>query len=369
MRIVLTGGGTGGHIYPLVAVARRIKEKIGEGAEFLFVGPDGKFEKEAMAKENIPSKIITAGKVRRYFALANFFDPFKTFFGFLQSLWILLWYMPDGVFSKGGYASVPVVIAAWFYRIPVLIHESDAIPGSANRVLDSFAKRIAYSYPTVQRYFPTSKLLLTGNPVREDLLGGSTEEAGKKYNLFESKPVILVLGGSQGSKTINETIVKLIPQLIHKYQIIHQTGEDNYEEVVHKAGTLGFKAGREGYFPIAFMDSNGLRDALAVANLVISRAGANAISEIAAYGKPSILIPLSSAANNHQQMNAFELASIGAAVALEENNLGEHLLMEKINMLLDNNELANQMAEKIKVFYHPDAAEKITEGLLDLIEN
>lgn len=366
MRIVLTGGGTGGHIFPLVVVAREIRKKIGAEAELLFIGPKGKLEEETMAKENIPVKFISVGKARRYFSVQNFLDFFKAIAGVIKSLWLLLVWMPDVVFSKGGYASVPVVIAAWLYHIPILIHESDAIPGVANKILGKLAKRIAVSYPSARDYFEGARVALTGNPLREEMLGGNSEEARKKFQLSDAKPVIFVTGGSQGAMFLNEAIVNILPQLLHKYQIIHQTGENNLEEVVRAAGVQGIKAGKDGYIATPFLQIEELRDALAVADLVISRAGSDSISTIAAYGKPSIIIPLPTAANNHQQMNAYKLAEIGAALVLEEGNLGPDMFLERIETLMNNAELKKNMGEKIKVFYHPDAAEKIVEGLLGI---
>lgn len=367
--IILTGGGTGGHIFPLVAVAREIQEKLRDEAEFLFIGPAGKLEKEAMEKEGIASKIILCGKMRRYFSLKNIPDAFRTPIGIIQSLWLMLKFMPDAVFAKGGYASFPVVIAAWLYRIPVLIHESDAIPGSSNRVMASFANRIAYSYPTAEEYFPKMKLFLTGNPIRQEILGGSMEIARNKFNLAESMPTILVIGGSQGCQAINEAIIRVLPQLLHRAQVIHQTGDENFDSVVRGAATVGVKAGHGGYQVFPFLSAEDLGSALAASDLVITRAGANAISEIAAYGKPLIIIPLTNSANNHQQMNAYAIAKIGGAIVLEESNLGEHILLEKIDILLHDKGLARDMGEKARVFYHPDAAERIAEGVINLIEN
>jgi len=254
MRIVLTGGGTGGHIFPLISVAKKLREKGGMDLELLYIGSGAQLEQEVMNQENIPTKFILSGKMRRYFSLQNFIDPFKTIIGFIQSLLILLWYMPEAVFSKGGYVAVPVVVAAWLYRIPVLIHESDAIPGSSNGMLAKFATRIAVAYPEAATYFEASKTAIYGNPVREDINRGNAEEARKTLGFTESKPVILVIGGSQGSEVINEAIARILPKMLMRAQIIHQTGEKNYEDAVHLAGEFGIKAGREGYQPMKFID-------------------------------------------------------------------------------------------------------------------
>lgn len=365
MRIVLTGGGTAGHIYPLLTVARKIREKMGEKAKLVYIGAGSNFE-EIMEANGITQKRIIAGKVRRYFSWLNFVDFFKLPIGFIQSLWILFWYMPDVVFSKGGYVSLPVVLAAWLYRIPVIIHESDAYPGLANRMLAGLAKRIALAYPSAKKYFSEDKTALIGNPVREELAGGSAEAARNFFNFTESKPVIFVTGGSQGSQTVNSALARILQVLLQRTQIIHQTGENNYESMVHLAGEFGIKAGREGYYPIKFLNEKELCNAYALADLVISRAGANSITDIAANGKPSILIPIDRSANDHQRMNAYELAKVGGALVLEEGNLGENILLEKIEKIMDDEPLRNKMSEKIKSFYHPQAAEHLANGVIEL---
>jgi UDP-N-acetylglucosamine--N-acetylmuramyl-(pentapeptide) pyrophosphoryl-undecaprenol N-acetylglucosamine transferase len=366
MRIVLAGGGSGGHLFPLVAVAKKLRDLLGSDCELLYVGTGGDLEKDTMEKEGIPAKHVLSGKKRRYFSFQNLIDPLKIPIGIIQSLWILLWFMPDAVFAKGSYASVPVVIAAWIYHIPVLIHESDAVPGTANQLMAKFANRVAASYPHAEQYFPAHDVALTGNPIREGIDQGDVEILRQRLGLTESKPIILVMGGSQGSRIINNAIIKILPQLLQRVQVVHQTGEKNYDDVVRFAAEFGIKAGHDGYAPIKFMDADLIRHAYAGANLVISRAGANSISEIAANGKPAILIPLESAANDHQAMNAYELARVGGALVLEESNLGEHILFDKINKLLDDPELCQNMGDKIRSFYHPEAAEKIAHGLIEL---
>ncbi len=366
MRIVLTGGGTGGHLFPLIAVANKIKEKIGPEAKFLYIGSGAEMEKSVMAENGIPTKHVLSGKMRRYFSMQNFTDVLKIPIGFLQSLWVLFGFMPDVIFSKGGYVAVPVVIAAWIYHIPILIHESDSIPGVSNQFLAKFANRVAVAYPSAEQYFSREKIALTGNPVRFQVTDGDAMMMRSQLGFTTSKKTLLVLGGSQGSQVINEAIVKILPQLLYNYQIIHQTGEKNFNEVLAGAAQHGIKAGREGYYAVPFLNANQLRDSFALCDLVISRAGANFISEIAANGKPAILIPLENSANDHQRMNAFALAKIGAAFVLEESNLGQHLLFEKTEKILSDDNLRGQMIERVKTFYHPNAADVIANGVIEL---
>lgn len=366
MKILLTGGGTGGHIFPLVAVAKKMRAKIGSELELLYVGSGAILEKEVMAKEGIKAKFVKSAKLRRYFSLENIFDLWKMPVGFLQSLWLLLWFMPDAIFSKGGYVSVPVILVAWLYRIPVFIHESDAVPGMANQFLAKFAKRIGVAYPSAEQYFPKDKTAFVGNPMRENVTGGDGYALREKIGFTQSRKTILVLGGSQGSKTVNDMVVRNLPKLLRQAQIIHQTGERDYERVVHFAAEQGVKAGHEGYLPLKFLDEISLRDAYALCDMVISRAGANTIAEIAANAKPVILIPLEGSANDHQRMNAYSLAKIGAAIVLEENNLGEHILLQKIESILNDADLAVSMGQKIKTFHHESATEVIANAVIEL---
>ena len=366
MKILLTGGGTGGHIFPLVAVAKKMREKIGSELELMYVGSGAQLEKDVMAHENIQAKFVKSAKLRRYFSPENFLDLWKVPVGMIQALWILLIFMPDAVFSKGGYASIPVVLAAWIYRIPVFIHESDAVPGLANEFLAKFAKRIGVAYPSTEEFFPKDKTAFVGNPMRDNIATGDAYSLRSKLGFTQSRKTILVLGGSQGSKTVNDAIVKILPKLLHRAQIIHQTGEMDFERVVHFAAEEGIKAGHEGYYPVKFLDENFMRDAYALCDMVIGRAGANTIAEVAANGKPIILIPLEGSANDHQRMNAYDLAKIGGAIVLEENNLGENIFLEKVDLILNDENLSRSMSEKIKTFYHPNATEKIANAVIEL---
>lgn len=183
MRIVLTGGSSGGHLFPLVAVAKELRRILGAQAELVYIGTGGPLEKRTMEKESIPAKHVLSGKRRRYFSWQNFIDPFKVPIGIIQSLWMLLWYMPDVIFAKGSYASVPVCIAGWIYRIPILIHESDARPGTANELIAKIARRVAASYPSAEKYFPAHEVALTGNPIRPEINQGSAQVLREKFEL------------------------------------------------------------------------------------------------------------------------------------------------------------------------------------------
>ena len=367
MRIVLTGGGSGGHIFPLVAVAKELRKRYPD-VELLYIGTKsqmGDLAEKVMKQEEIPVKNIFTGKLRRYFSFEYFLDIFRFPIGIIQSLFHLLVYMPDAVFSKGGYASVPVVLVAWLYRIPVLTHESDSSPGWANRISGKFCKYIAISYPETQKYFLEEKVLLTGNPIRKELLEGNPQRAYKRWKLNNQIPVVFVLGGSQGSVTINRAIVKALGEITKTAQVVHVTGKNDYESTISEAGKRGFKSGHSKYMAIPFLNREEMADMYSIASLVISRAGANSITEIAANKLVSILIPFES---HDQPMNAFHLAKKGGALVLEELNLGPHILVSKIEELLHSATLRKQMSENVAEFYHPDAAKKIVDGIVKMLE-
>ena len=368
MRILLTGGGTGGHITPLIAVAREIK-KISEekglpAPEFLYLGPNG-FSKELLKKENIKTKIILAGKLRRYFSLSNISDLIKLPIGLIQSIWHVFVFMPDIVFAKGGYGSVPGVLASRLFRIPVVLHESDTIPGLANKFLSGFAKKIAISFSISTKFFSKDKTALTGNPIRESIFRGTTEQAKSTFGLTSGKPIIFIFGGSQGAQPINELVLQILPQLLEKYELIWQTGMINYEEIIRETKKI-LNPIPDNCHIAAFMEENLISSAFVASTLVISRAGASNIFEIAACAKPSILIPLPNSASDHQRENAFEYAKTGATIVIEQANLTPHLFLNEISRLMNDPELLAKMSESAKSFAKPNAARQIAEEILKL---
>ncbi len=368
IRIVLSGGISGGHTFPLLAVSQSIHKKSPLPVEFLFIGSKGKFETVAMNEAGIPVKFVVTGKWRRYFSFQNFIDIFKIPFGFLQALWYLFWFMPNAVFAKGGSASVPVVLAAWLYRIPVVIHDSDARAGVANTFLARFASRVAVSYESAKEFFPKQKTALTGNPVRPEIILGNKEAAAAAFSLRTDAPTVLVIGGSQGARILNEHILLILPALLEKgIQVIHITGENNFEEIVTATTNFGLDIKTGLYRPISFVGAKALADLYALSQIVISRAGAGTIAELAATKKASILVPLATAANNHQHMNAYEVAERGAAIMIEEPNLTEHLLLQYLEELFNDEPERQKLGEALHaVFYHPEAADKIAVVLLEL---
>ncbi len=373
IHVLLTGGGTGGHSFPLIAVARALREQNGTADTALrYIGPKSPMmdkEREIFEAEDIPTAFIFAGKVRRYVALQNFLDPFVTVIGIVQSLYLVLRHMPDVVFAKGGYGAMPVVLVAWLYRIPIMIHESDAVPGIANRIMGKFARRIGITYQHAQDFFSERKVALVGVPIRKTIIDGDAARARQRFGLRAERPVVFIVGGSQGARVINKAVVTALPALRKRVQVIHQTGEAHYESVVHAAAKEGFKAGHDGYAPKGFLSPEEMGDALSIADVVISRAGASAIAEIAAHGKAAILVPLNLSANDHQRMNAYEIAKSGGAIVLEESNIGRAMLTETVFKVLDDEVLRTKMEKNITAFYHPLAAEHIAQGLREMAIN
>ena len=371
-RVLLLGGGSGGHVFPLVAVASALKEKsqqAGVSLELMMMG-DGKLIKNAATETGLKFRLILAGKFRRYFSPLTIIDIFKMPVGFFQALWHIFWFMPDVVFVKGGYASLPGALVARLYFIPLFIHESDSIPGLANRVLGKLAKTIFVSFNSSQKYFKHSKTVLTGNPVRKELIMGDKPTAMTKFGLNSNFKTILVAGGSQGAQKINKIIIDSLVLLVKDFQIIHQCGESQFQLVKTESKKI-IKEG-EGEYANAvitnyklypFFNANDMALAYAAADIIISRAGASNISEIAMLGKPAIIIPITNSSANHQLENALEISKFGVAM-IEEENLTPHIVINQIKSLLEPEKLSS-ISEKLKTFAVFDAAEKIAEILLN----
>lgn len=371
MRIVLLGGGTGGHFYPLVSVARALRTIAEEerivSLELTLMG-DTPYDTEALKEEDILFEHVSAGKVRRYFSLKNFSDSIKTIRGIFQALWKFTTHPPDVVFSKGGYDSFPVLVAARLYKIPVIIHESDAVPGAVNQWASKFAARIGVSFPEAAKYFPQDKVALVGNPIRSNVLGGSQDEAFDIFDLESGIPTVLILGGSQGSQKINDVVLSMLPELTQKAQIIHSTGKANFATIQQEADIAMGEQNphKKRYHPSAFLDASHLRNASFVADVIVSRAGAGSIFECAAWGRPAILIPLPSAAQDHQRENAYNYARTGAAEVVEEANLTPHLLLASITKIISDPRHKDEMKQAANTFARIDAGRKIANELLRL---
>jgi UDP-N-acetylglucosamine--N-acetylmuramyl-(pentapeptide) pyrophosphoryl-undecaprenol N-acetylglucosamine transferase len=370
MKIVFTGGGTGGHFYPIIAIAQKVNQIIDRenivGAK-LYYFSDSPYDKQALFENGLLYEQVNAGKMRIYFSLKNISDMVKVFFGTLSALVKLFSIYPDVVFGKGGYASFPTLLAARILRIPVVIHESDSAPGRVNKWAGSFAERIALSYKDAAVYFPAKNIAWTGQPVRSEIENITEKNKALRYFKLESElPVVLVLGGSQGAELINNVVIDALPELIKKYQVIHQTGVNNFKVVHGRAEVvLGNNPDRAKYTPLAFLNPLQMKNAAGAADIVVSRAGSQ-IFEIAAWGIPSILIPITNSNQDHQKKNAFAYARAGCCSVIEEMNMTSHILISEIDRLINDKNLEQHMKDSTKNFYKPDAAMKIAREIVNI---
>ena len=323
-KIVLTGGGTAGHVTPNLALLPSLKEL---GYEIHYIGSYNGIERKLIEGAGIPYDGISSGKLRRYFDLKNFSDPFRVLKGCAEAMRLMKKYRPDVVFSKGGFVAVPVVLAAKHYKVPTIIHESDMTPGLANKICIPSAAKVCCNFPETLEYLPKEKAVLTGSPIRKELLAGDRLTGLNYSGLSASRPIILVIGGSLGSIAVNNQIRKILPKLLDSFQVIHICGKGNLDESL---------IGRAGYVQYEYVDAP-LRHLFAAADLMVSRAGANSICEILALRKPNILIPLSAAASRGDQiLNAHSFEKQGFSKVLEEEQMTEESLLSAIRDTFEN---------------------------------
>jgi UDP-N-acetylglucosamine--N-acetylmuramyl-(pentapeptide) pyrophosphoryl-undecaprenol N-acetylglucosamine transferase len=368
MRILFTGGGTGGHFFPIIAISRELKRIAEEDrildVELYYLGPDTSM-REALLREEIVSDVIFAGKMRRYFSFATIVDAVKIILGVLQSFWKLFVITPDVIFSKGGFASFPILFVARIYRIPVMIHESDAVPGIVNRWSGKFARRVAVAFPDAVGYFPRERTAVVGNPIRKRLLGGIKEDSKEHLAIFSDKPVVFVVGGSQGAAPLNQMMLEGLPQFLHEFEVIHQTGEGEFPDISKQALVLLTSETKPRYHIFPFLDETRMRESYAACDIVLARAG-SMIFEIAAAGRPAVLVPLPHAAQDHQRENAYAYAKAGAAVVVEEANATPNLMLHTLLKLIGNPDIMKQMADAAEKFARVDSAELIAREILSL---
>jgi len=369
-RILFTGGGTGGHIYPIIAIVRELRRIYpgNEDLDIFYMGAKDELSLILLSQEGVRAKGIFSGKLRRYFSFQNFIDIlFKIPLGVLQSFYYLIRVKPDLIFSKGGYGAVPVILSGRLLGIPIFIHESDVVPGLANKLAAGWAKKIFISFPKTE-YFPLEKTILTGNPIRKEITEGSKIEAENTFGLTMQKPIILFLGGSQGAEKINNFILNTLNRLLDDFEIIHQCGPNNYEQTKKEAMTVINEDFKKYYHIYPFLEQDKLKHAYKVADLIVSRAGASSIFEIAANAKPSILIPLPSAAGDHQAKNAYTYTRKGAGVVIEQENLTSNFVLEKLRYLFFYRpQELETMKEQALEFSKPLAAKKIARHIFEYL--
>lgn len=323
-KIILTGGGTAGHVTPNMAL---IPDLQNLGYDIKYVGSYDGIEKKLIEEIGIDYEGISSGKLRRYLSTKNFTDPFRVIKGFKEAKKIIKDFQPDIVFSKGGFVSVPVVLAAKKYKIPVIIHESDMTPGLANKLSFSAASTICHNFPETANYLPKGKSLLTGSPIRKELKSGDRYNGLKICGFTDEKPVIMVMGGSLGAVAVNNIVRAALDKLLDNFQIVHLCGKGKLDISLQN---------RKGYKQFEYIKAE-LKDLFAMSDIIISRAGANAICEIAALKKPNILIPLSAKASRGDQiLNAQSFKKQGFSELIEEENLTVNSLIETVNTVYNN---------------------------------
>ena len=347
--IILTGGGTAGHVTPNIALIPRLTKL---GYNISYIGSYEGMEKGLIEQQGIPYYGISSGKLRRYFDLKNFSDPFRVIKGYREASKLMKELKPDVVFSKGGFVTVPVVKAAAANHIPVLIHESDMTPGLANRLSMSSATKVCCNFPETVSSLPAGKAVLTGTPIRSELLNGDPE-AGRLFCGFtEEKPVLMIIGGSLGAQSVNDNVRKILPQLLEDFQVLHLCGKGKLEPSLENT---------PGYRQYEYIQEE-LPDLFALADIVISRAGANAICEILALQKPNLLIPLSANASRGDQiLNARSFEKQGFSMVLEEEEVTDEVLLTSVRALYKQRD---KYIDKMAQASHIDSIRVIT----DLIE-
>ena len=377
IRIAFTGGGSGGHVYPLLAVAEETIHQMAAHPDtsfsLFYFGWLGIHAEEFHAA-GVKIKSMVSFKVRRYFSVRNIVDLFLLPIAIVQAFWKIFWAMPDVLFSKGGTGALPVVLAAWFFRIPIFVHESDSVPGLTNKITYPLAKRAGVAFAATQTIWDDEKTALVGNPIRPFLLESDeylNKAKAKKILGFDSSlPLLLVLGGSLGSQRVNDFLLDNVTDLVSRYQIFHVTGTNNFESFKTElaVATKNFIPAERARYKIASYLKKEIKDALFAADVIISRAGSGAIFEIALSHTPSIVIPLKESAGDHQRRNAYEYARNGACVVIEENNLTNTIFFTQLNAILSDQNRYNTMGQAAGDFAKPDSAKHIAQELIHIAQ-
>ncbi len=343
-KIVLTGGGTAGHVTPNMALIPELKK---EGYDIYYIGSYDGIEKKLIADFNIPYYGVSTGKLRRYLDPKNFSDPFRIMKGFAEARKILKKIKPDVIFSKGGFVSVPVIRAAGTLKIPCIIHESDITPGLANKLCIPVAEKVCCNFPETMQYLPENKAILTGTPIRTELTEGSRSKALSLCGFSDDKPVVMVFGGSQGAGSINKIVRSTLPKLLEKYHVVHICGNEKMDNLLLNT---------PGYKQFEYLKEE-LKDVFALADVVVSRAGANSICELLALRKPNLLIPLpATTSRGDQLLNAASFESQGFSLVLREEDLDEKSFMKALDTLyterqqfIDNMNKSSQMQPTLTI--------------------
>ncbi len=371
MRILFVGGGSGGHFYPLMAIAEALREQDvtrSTNIDMYYMGPSV-FNQSDLDQNQIKFVYCPAGKQREYRSFQNYTDIFKIIYGVWVAFWKLFIIYPDVVMSKGGYTSVPIVLAAWLLRIPIVIHESDAVPGKANKFAARFAKYIGVAHADVVSYFPAEKVAHIGMPIRKTFFN-MFEDPHSIVGIPKDRPVILVTGGSLGAKRVNDFILRSLNVLLHDFTVIHQTGDKNVTEVTEAASTLiTDQELLTRYFVLGHLSQEQFAAAQQASSLVISRAGSTTLFELALLGKPAIIIPIPEDVSRDQRSNAYAYARSGGASVIEEKNLSDDILIAEIRRILGDSDTYQAMCQAAKSFTTPATAVTLANTLWSIGES
>lgn len=366
VKVIISGGGTGGHIYPGVAIAKKLKERHSD-CEILFIGSENGLEKKLVPKEGFKIDFITVEGLNKKLSLRTPVSFLKVFKGYFQASSIIKNFKPDIVVGTGGYVCGPVVLAASLKGIPTVIHEQNAYPGLTNKILSHIVSKIAITYKESEKYFPKNKVVFTGNPIRSQILNTDKVKCKRIWNFDINKPLILVVGGSRGAKNINNAVCDIIPYLVKEnIQLLFITGENQYDEVTKRLNYNKKDSKFKGIVIEPYIYN--MQDALGACDIIVSRAGATILSEITALGIPAILIPSPYVANNHQEYNAISLEQNGAAVVIKESQLKSDIFKEQVISLVNNKDMLSKMSLNSSKLAVIDASEKICKIIEGLIK-
>lgn len=372
MRIALTGGGSGGHFYPLIAVAEALEDLSKERhliePELFYVGPSV-FDQLALTEHDIDFKPTSAGRLRRYRSVLNILDMFKTVWGIVRSTMLMYSLYPDVVFSTGGFAATPALFAARILRIPVIIYDADATPGRVSFWSAKFARRIGIAHEGAAMKFPESvrdRIARVGHPIRKEIESPAPEGGYEFLKLSKDAPTIFIMGGSQGSSAINDAVLDALPELVKRYNVVHQAGRAHLDETRRIARlVLEHSSFDKRYRAFGLLNTLALRMAAGISSVIVARAGSGTIFEIASWGIPAILIPIPKDISHDQTENAFSYARVGAAVVIEQHNLTPHILVSEIDRIAGNDALRTQMSTAAAAFSRPQSARKIANIILE----
>jgi UDP-N-acetylglucosamine--N-acetylmuramyl-(pentapeptide) pyrophosphoryl-undecaprenol N-acetylglucosamine transferase len=370
IRILIAGGGTGGHVQPAIAVAPELRQR--ENVELSWIGSSGGVERDIAAEQQIQFLSIPTGKLRRYFSLHTFLDAVRIPFGVLRARLHLRTVQPDVVFSTGGFVSVPTVVAAWMAGIPVITHEQTATIGLANKINARLADRIALAYEATRKLIDHAgdRVIITGNPVRAELIEGDPKRAREEFRLPDDLPIIYVTGGSLGAQAVNQTIQQMIPELVEQAIVIHQCGPAavNGDLPRLQQTRLNLPEQLQQRYVVRERIGPELADVYAAADLVIGRSGGGTVAELALLGKPSILVPLPGTSSDEQTRNARILADAGGAVVIPQSELSATRLAGEVSQLLSDPDRRASMSLSASSVAQPDAATKLAEEILKLAQ-